>query len=223
MPITSPGTPAFSPGPLQRILTGRLFYVLLLLAVAGLFAFALYLQYVKNLEPCPLCMAQRVAMIAMAVAAVFGLLLPSMVSMNGEVHRSHSNLSWLQVFFTILALLFALAGAALAARQLWLQSLPPELVPACGPGMDYMLEVFPMSEVISMMLHGSGECAEVQWQFLGLSIPGWTFIAFTIFALAFLARLIAVMLLKNALGRLQAQVTTGQPTTTPRNRSQSHL
>ncbi|GAA3962663.1 disulfide bond formation protein B [Allohahella marinimesophila] len=218
MPIASPETPVFTPGPLQRLLTGRLFYVLLLLAVAGLYAFALYLQYARDLEPCPLCMAQRVAMIAMAVAAILGLLLPSMVGINGEIHRSHSNLSWLQVFATVLAFLFAVAGAALAARQLWLQSLPPELVPACGPGFDYMLEVFPMSEVISMMLHGSGECAEVQWQFLGLSIPGWTFIAFSLFAIAFLARFIALVLLKNSLGRLQAQVTTGQPSSSLRNR-----
>lgn len=210
MSITSPETPVFTPSPLQKLLTGRLFFVLILLTIAGLFGFALYLQYARNLEPCPLCMAQRIAMIATAVAAILGVLLPSMVGMDGRIHRSHSNLSWLQVFATVLALFFALGGAALAARQLWLQSLPPDLVPACGPGFDYMLEVFPMSEVVSMMLHGSGECATIQWQFLGLSIPGWTFIAFVAFAIAFLSRLIALVLLKNSLGRLQAQVTTGQ-------------
>lgn len=206
-------TPVYHPAAWQTLLTGRWFYLLSFLVVASLFSFALYLQYVENLEPCPLCMSQRIALIAMGIMIICGLALPSMIGTDGRLHRSHSNLAWLQVFVTVLALLFAAVGAALATRQLWLQSLPPELVPACGPGLNYMLEVFPMSEVLSMMLHGSGECAEVHWRFLGLSIPGWTLIMFVGFGLAFAARLIATMVLKTYLGKLHAEVSTSKQST----------
>ena len=71
-----------------------------------------------------------------------------------------------------------LLGIAVAGRHVWLQNLPEDQVPECGPGLDYMLEAFPLSETLSMVFTGSGECAEVQWTFLGLSIPGWTLLVF---------------------------------------------
>src|SRR5690606_11897415 len=82
--------------------------------------------------------------------------------------------------------LFAGAGAALAGRQVWLQHLPEDQVPACGPGLEYMLEAFPLSDVLLMMVRGTGDCAKVDWTFLGLSIAGWTlvwFLGFAVFAL----------------------------------------
>ena len=84
----------------------------------------------------------------------------------------------------------AIAGAGVAGRHVWLQSLPPGQAPECGPGLEYMLGAFPLTEVIEMVLRGSGECAEVQWTFLSLSIPEWTllmFIAFTLFGLWLIA------------------------------------
>ena len=111
-------TPVYHPGAWQTLLTGRWFYILSFLVVASLFSFALYLQYVENLEPCPLCMSQRIALIAMGIMIICGLALPSMIGTDGRLHRSHSNLAWLQVFVTALALLFAVVGAALATRQL---------------------------------------------------------------------------------------------------------
>ena len=85
--------------------------------------------------------------------------------------------------YASLIVLLNLGGAALASRQLWLQSLPADQVPACGPGLDYMLDVLPWTEIISVMIRGTGDCAEVQWTFLTLSIPGWSLIVFLAFAL----------------------------------------
>ncbi len=92
--------------------------------------------------------------------------------------------------YAALTLFFSFAGIGLASRQLWLQSLPKDRVPACGPGLEYMMDVLPWTEVVSIMLRGTGDCAEVQWTFLSLSIPGWSFIAFCGFVL------ISLMLLK---------------------------
>ena len=75
-------------------------------------------------------------------------------------------------------------GASVAGRQVWLQHLPPELVPECGPGLDYMLNVFPFADAVRMILSGSGECAEVQWRFIGLSIAEWSLIVFIAISIA---------------------------------------
>lgn len=139
------------------------------IACAALIAFAYFLEYVQGLEPCPLCMAQRIAVIAVGL-----------VLLAAALHNPAALGRRLYAGFTIL---FALGGAALATRQLWLQSLPPDQVPACGPGLYYMLEVFPLSEVLMTMLQGTGDCAKVDWTFLGLSIAGWTFVWFGLFIL----------------------------------------
>ena len=70
------------------------------------------------------------------------------------------------------------AGGAVSIRHIWLQNLPPDQVPACGPGLNYMLDVFPLQNVIQQVLAGSGECAEMDWSFLGLSLPGWSLVVF---------------------------------------------
>src|SRR5690606_826867 len=82
--------------------------------------------------------------------------------------------------YGFLLALFAGTGLALAGRQLWLQSLPPDQVPACGPSVDYMLEVLPWTEVLTTAIRGTGDCAEVVWRFRGLSIPGWTAVFFSL-------------------------------------------
>ncbi|MBU6952713.1 disulfide bond formation protein B [Hahella sp. HN01] len=151
-------------------LTNRTIYFLCFLAIAGLMGFAFYLQYVEDLEPCPLCMAQRIAFV-----------LAGLVFLAAALHNP-KNMGI--TVYTLLGWVTTLGGAALATRQLWLQSLPADQVPACGPGLEYMLQAFPFSEVLTMMLTGTGECAEVQWTFLGLSIPGWTLIAFIGFTAA---------------------------------------
>jgi len=134
-----------------------------------LIATAFYMQYVMGLEPCPLCMMQRI--VIYVLAAIF------------LVAALHNPAITGQRIYASLITLFGLAGAGFSSRQLWLQSLPPEEVPACGPSLEYMLDVLPWADVINAMMYGTGDCAKVAWTFLSLSIPGWTLIAFICFAL----------------------------------------
>lgn len=150
-------------------MTPRLGYLAGFLMCAGLLAFALYLQYVEQQDPCPLCILQRAAFIAMMVLFLIAAL-------HGPRRRGA---------FVYSALLFVIAGvgAAIAGRQVWLQHLPPDKVPACGPGLEYMLEQFPLAQALQKIFAGSGECAEAGWRFLGLTIAGWSLVWFVGLAL----------------------------------------
>jgi disulfide bond formation protein DsbB len=106
---------------------------------------------------------QRVAVISLG-----GIFLVAALHPAGVVGR--------RVYAVLLALV-ALAGSGVAGRHVWLTTLPPERIPACGPGLDFMLESFPLREALAMVLSGSGECASVDWQFLGLSMPAWVLVA----------------------------------------------
>ncbi len=130
---------------------------------AGMMGFALYAQHVLGLEPCPLCVLQRIAVIATGT-----LFLLAALHDPGRVGAR---------VYGVLIAAAAGAGAAVAGRHVWLQSLPPDEVPECGPGLDYMLEVFPLLETLGMIFSGSGECAKVSWSMLGLSMPAWVLIA----------------------------------------------
>jgi disulfide bond formation protein DsbB len=132
----------------------------------GLLGYAYYLQFYQNLEPCPLCIFQRVALIALGAAFLLA--------------AAHSPARWGAYIYAVLIAVTALAGAAVAGRHVWLQSLPPDQVPECGPGLAYMLDVFPLSETLRMVFTGSGECAVVDWMFLSLSMPAWVFIWFVL-------------------------------------------
>ena len=133
-------------------------------ACAGMMAFALYAQYVWLMEPCPLCIFQRVALIA-----VGGVFLLAGLHPAGRIGRG---------VYSLLIAVAALSGIGVAGRHVWLQNLPKDQVPACGPGLDFMVDTFPAFEVLEMVLSGSGECAEVSWRLLGLTMPTWTLIAF---------------------------------------------
>ncbi|MBM4196129.1 MAG: disulfide bond formation protein B [Gammaproteobacteria bacterium] len=134
-----------------------------LLACAGLMGYALYAQHILGFEPCPLCIFQRVAVVALGAVFLLAAL--------------HNPGAFGSRIYACLVALAAAAGAGVAGRHLWLQSLPPERVPACGPGLDYMLETFPFAEVVDTVLAGSGECAKVDWSLLGLAMPAWVLIA----------------------------------------------
>ena len=157
---------------LQRLLLAGGF-----VACVALMATALWLEHVEGLEPCPLCVLQRGAVIVLGV-----LMLAGAIHDPGTLGRR---------VYGVTVAIAAIAGAAVAGRHVWLQSLPPGEAPECGPGLEYMLGAFPLTEVIGMVLSGSGECAEVQWTFLALSIPEWTLLMFAAFALFGLA-LIAI-------------------------------
>ena len=146
---------------LNRI-TPRHWYLFAVLCCASLFGFALYNQYVSYVDPCPLCILQRLAFLSMGVIALLA-----------AIHNpGRTGL----LIYTWLFVLGSTAGALISGRHIWLQKLPPELVPECGPGLNYMLDNFPITEVLSNVLRGSGSCAEVIWTFLGMSMPVWTMI-----------------------------------------------
>ncbi|MBU1424353.1 MAG: disulfide bond formation protein B [Gammaproteobacteria bacterium] len=132
------------------------------LTVAGLFGFGLYLQYVLRLQPCPLCMIQRFVFIA--IGALF---------LIAALHNAKQIGSKI---YSVLIALTAAWGIAVASRHIWIQHLPKDQVPGCGPGLDYMLKNFPISEVWQELVHGSGDCAEKSWTFLALGIPEWSLV-----------------------------------------------
>jgi len=142
----------------------RLFYLILCLGCAGLLGFGYYLQFYKGLEPCPLCIFQRIAYMAIVL-----------ISFGGLLHAPA--LTGTRIYSSLIAL-SALAGAGIAGRQVWLQHLPADKIPECGPGLEYMLEVFSFGETLRNVFTGSGECAEIAWSFLSLSIAEWSLICF---------------------------------------------
>jgi len=132
-------------------------------ACAGLLAYAYYAQFVMHLEPCPLCIFQRIGVFALGVVFLIAAL--------------HDPAPLGRRVYAVLLALAALATIGIALRHLYIQSLPPDSVPACGASLDFMLKVFSLSEVLVKVLTGSGECAKVTWQFLGLAMPAWVLIS----------------------------------------------
>jgi disulfide bond formation protein DsbB len=130
------------------------------IACALLLAFGYYLQYAQGLDPCPLCLVQRGFFYAVTGVFVFaGLHNPGRTG---------------TVMYSALGAFFALGGGAVAARQVWLQHLPPERQPQCGPDLYFMLENFPLARTLEKLITGTGECAAVDWTFLRLSIAEWS-------------------------------------------------
>ena len=126
-------------------------------------AFGLYLQHVVGLEPCPMCIVQRYALVLVAVAA----------GIASAIRQRGAHLG-----AAALILLFSGFGAFVAARQSWLQWYPPE-VASCGRDFYGMIETFPLKRAIPMIFKGGGDCTKVDWTFLGLSIANWSFLVFT--------------------------------------------
>ena len=156
---------------LTRTARSRLVYAALAIFCIGLLGYGYYLEFVVDLVPCPLCIFQRLCYMLIGVIALIA-------TVHGPRHRAN------RVYALFIALA-AILGAAIAARQTWLQHLPPERVPECGPGLEFMLEMYPVLDVIKRALIGSGDCAVVEWRFLSLSIAEWSWLWFCgIFAVA---------------------------------------
>lgn len=149
--------------------SSRLTNLILFLGCTAATLTALYLQYFMAMEPCPLCMSQRIFIVLVGVVALVAFL-------HHPAQRGRR-------IYAVIGLLLALTGSYFSSRQLWLQSLPPELVPACGPSLSYMFDVFPFMEVLKTMLQGDGNCAEIDRLF-GVSLPLWTLLAFIACAVA---------------------------------------
>ena len=138
-------------------------YLLGLLACAALLAYALYAQFVLNLEPCPLCIFQRIGIAALGV-----------VYLLATLHAPRGRGAW--VYGALIAIA-ALATMGIAGRHIYIQHLPEGAVPSCGAGLAYLFDVFPVVDVIRKVLTGSGECAKITWTFLSLSMPTWVLLA----------------------------------------------
>ena len=132
------------------------------LACAGMMGFALYAQYVLILDPCPLCVFQRIATI-----------LTGLVFLAAALHNPGRLGARI---YGVLVALAAGCGVGVASWHVYLQNLPADEVPSCGPGFEYIMENFALFDALSMIFEGSGECAEVVWRFLGLSMPTWVVI-----------------------------------------------
>lgn len=127
---------------------------------------AYYFQFVEAMEPCPLCIFQR---IAVAFIGVWFLL--------RGVHQPRAASRW-NIFYSAMGLIGSLGGALVSSRHLYVQGLPEGQIPACGPALDYLVEMLPINEVISTVLSGDGECAKVAWSLWGISMPGWLLLFF---------------------------------------------
>ncbi len=150
---------------LLDLLGTRTAFAAMALGCAALLAAGYYLQFVDGVEPCPMCILQRVCYMAVVGGA-------TIAALHGSGPRG-------QRIYSALLALPVLAGLGVAARQTWLQHLPADRVPECGPGLAFMLEMYAPFEVLKRTLRGSGDCAQVDWTFLGLSIAEWSVLCFT--------------------------------------------
>ncbi len=144
----------------------RRMYGGVLLACVAMLVFGMYLQHVVGLEPCPMCIVQRYALILVAISA----------GIAGASGRKS-----LQIAGAVLLVAFAVAGAYVAARQSWLQWYPPEVV-SCGRDLYGMIETFPLKRALPMIFRGGGDCSKIDWTFLGGTIANWSFVCFSGFA-----------------------------------------
>jgi disulfide bond formation protein DsbB len=153
------------------LLGTRLTFAAIALGCATLLGVGYYLQFVDGLEPCPMCILQRVCYMTIAALAL-------VAALHGAGRGGQ------RVYAALLGVP-ALLGLGVAARQTWLQHLPPEQVPECGPGLAFMLEMYAPFEVLKRTLSGTGDCAEVDWTFLGFSIAEWSVLCFAGLLLVF--------------------------------------
>lgn len=133
-------------------------------ACVGLLAYAIYVQFAEQLQPCPFCIFQRIAFAATGLVFLFGAL--------HAPRRSGARRTW-----GVLGALAALVGAGIAARHVWVQLRPPE-IPACGPGISFMVEQRGWLGTVNQVLTGSGDCSNIDWSFLGMTMPMWSLLWF---------------------------------------------
>lgn len=161
----------------NKLFAGRSGYVLGFLISFGLVGFALYIQQKHHLEPCPLCISQRIAFMGVGV-----LFLIAALHNPGAVGRKIYGL--LQVFA-------AVTGIGIAARHAWIQANPDKVMAECGAGFDYIMETFPLKKALDLIFKGTGECSAIDWTLLGFTIPQLSLIAFA--GLALFAILLAFL------------------------------
>ena len=149
---------------------------------ALLLAGAYYFEFAMDMEPCPLCIMQRLATLLVAIGCVI-----AWVGYQRPIVMKVASI------WTLLASVF---GIYFSNHHRWLQGLPEDQVPACGPSLEYMVDTLPLAELISVLLRGNGNCAEVSWNFLNLSMPGWLLVFFIGFLIASLYAIYQVFWVK---------------------------
>ncbi|HRP98087.1 MAG TPA: disulfide bond formation protein B [Rhodocyclaceae bacterium] len=157
-------------------LSPRALFLALFAVCTGLLAYGLYLQHVVGLEPCPMCIMQRYAFVAVALVAL-------VAGLHGPARTG-------SIVYGVVVALLAAAGGTVAARQSLLQRSPPDIA-ECGPGLEYLIDSFGVAEALPMIFRGAGDCAAIDWTFLGLTIANWSLLAFVavgLFGLAMIAR-----------------------------------
>ncbi len=142
----------------------RLSFTLISVLCALSIVIALIMEHIFEMEPCPLCISQRIFVILVGLTALVGAI--------AAKYKLGVRLS------AGLGIIFALIGSSISARHIWIQNLPADEVPTCGPGLAYMFETRPMFDALNLLFSGDGHCAEVNFSFMGLSIPGWTLVFF---------------------------------------------
>ncbi|MEI7839966.1 MAG: disulfide bond formation protein B [Methylococcaceae bacterium] len=148
--------------------TPRIWFFLGSAGCVFLLSMGAYFQLVQGLDPCPLCISQRIAILLTGLVFLIAAL--HNPARTG-IHR-----------YAILGALTAFGGASISTRHIWIQHLPPDKVPECSPALEYMLENFPLLDTVKLMLSGTGDCAKVDWTMLGFSMPEWTLVAFLMLA-----------------------------------------
>ena len=154
------------------VLDFRIIAMAILVICVALLAYGYWLQFGEHLEPCPLCIFQRMSFVALAAIALAGAM--------------HNPSAIGRRVYALIGSACALTGCGIAGRHVWLQSLPPDRIPECGPGLDYLVRNFPLTDALKRAFTGSGECATVDWSFLGLSMPAWTLIWFLLLGASYL-------------------------------------
>lgn len=148
----------------MRLANPRPLFLLAFIGCVLMMAIALYLEHVVGLEPCPMCVVQRICVIAFGVVCLIA-------AIHGPARLG-------QRLYAVLALLFAVVGAITAGRQIWLQSVPADQLEACLPSLEFMMEALPMQDIVRLVFQGTADCAEVKWSLFGMSIPEWTLLGF---------------------------------------------
>jgi disulfide bond formation protein DsbB len=158
-------------------MSNRVFFLIIATACACLLGYGYYLEFYQDLLPCPMCIFQRLCYMAI-IAVGLG------AAIHGPSYRGG-------MIYSIGVAICAALGGGIAGRHTWLQHLPPELVPECGPGLEFMLEMYPLFETVQKALKGTGDCAEVSWRFLSFSIAEWSLACFLGLFIATLWQLMA--------------------------------
>ncbi len=143
----------------------RIWFFLGFIGCVFLLAAGAFMQFVLELEPCPLCISQRIAILANGLVFL-------LAAVHNKAVKSYA----------VIGAITAFIGASISGRHVWIQNLPPDQVPECSPGLEYVFEHFPLADTLKLMLSGTGECADIEGMFLGLTIPAWTLLAFLMLA-----------------------------------------